>query len=410
MTASLMEPGYPMHLDPIIPILCVIAILVLALAIIMKRFQQPHVVAYVLAGVMVGPSGLGIVRDLDSMSRLGSIGIVLLLFFVGMEVNLPSLIRRWRIAVGGTVLQIVLSLGAIWVLGLFLDWPVNRIVLLGFVISLSSTAVVFKMLHDRGEADSRVGQNVTGILLVQDLAIVPMLVVVSFFGGDAPSVVEVSMQLVGAVAIVAVVAWAVRHRSFPLPLQSVAGEDGELQLLVGMLSCFGLALLTGLLGLSSALGAFVAGILVVYSRQGDWIHDRLAPFRDLTVGAFFLSVGMLIDPSYLLHEWVTIVGLVTAVFITNTVINAGAIRMLGEPWAESWYAGAMLAQVGELSFLLAAIGVRTGAISNFAYQATVATIAVTLTLSPPWIAVVRRLSGVRQHRAALQRESLGDWV
>jgi len=136
----------------------------------------------------------------------------------------------------------------------------------------------------------------------------------------------------------------------------------------------------------------LAGVLVTYSRQATWIREQLAPFRDLLVGAFFVSIGMMIRVDYLVTQWRIITVLVVAVLLTNTIINALIIRALGRSWHESWFAGALLAQVGELSFLLAAVGVRSGMITSFACQATVVTIALTLTLSPLWILVIGRAS------------------
>ncbi len=384
-----------MFLDPVIPALCVIAMVVLALAIVLRRLRQPHVVAYILAGVIVGPGGLGLVDDLESMSRLGSIGIVLLLFFVGLEVNLSALLRGWKIAVGGTLLQILFSLGAVWLLGLWLDWSTSRIVLLGFVISLSSTAVVMKLLEDRGEIDTRVGRNVIGVSIIQDLALVPMVLVLSFLGGETPSTGMIIRQALGAAGLLVLVGWVMRTRRLPA-LSSIAGDDGEMRLLTALLACFGLAFATGLLGLSTALGAFIAGVLVTYSQQGAWIRDQLMPFRDLMVGAFFVSVGMMIAPSFVASEWRTITGLVLAALVTNTAINAAVIRLLGDSWPGAWYAGALLAPIGELSFLLAALGRQSGVIGDFGYQATVVTIAITMTVSPLWIAAFRRLGGATE--------------
>ncbi len=378
-----------MFLDPIIPALCATAFVVLAIAVVLRRLNQPHVVAYILAGVLVGPGVLGIVGDLEPMSRLGSIGVVLLLFFVGMEVHVPSLIKGWRIAVVGTLLQVALSVGVVWLLGLALGWSLSRSVLLGFVIVHSSTAVVLKLLRDRGEADTEVGRNVLGVTLVQDLALVPMLIVLSLLAGERPSAGQIAIQCAGAVLIVALVAWVVTKQRFPLPLRSIAGTDGESRLIVALLACFGLAWATGAMGLSAALGAFAAGLVLTYSSDGDWVRERLASLRDLLVAVFFVSVGMMIDVTFLVEHWATVAFLVGAVFVANTAINAGVVRLLGMGWRDSLYCGALLAQIGELSFLLAALGLQIGAIGGFGYQATVATIAITLTLSPMWIALFR---------------------
>ncbi len=149
------------------PVLFAIAFVTLVTGMILKRFKQPHVIAYLLVGVILGPSGLAVIADKDWVGQLGSIGVVLLLFFVGMEVSPKRLAANWKLPVIGTLLQIMVSVLFVAIMGYFLDWPFPRIVLLGFVISLSSTAVVIKLLQDWKELDTRIGQDVLGILLIQ---------------------------------------------------------------------------------------------------------------------------------------------------------------------------------------------------------------------------------------------------
>lgn len=144
-----------MHMDPLLPALVGIIFVILALAVALRRFRQPAMVPYVLTGALLGPKGLGIVSDASTITRLGEIGVVLLLFFAGTELSIPELKKGWRLPVVGTLLQIAASVGCVWAIAWWLDWPWGRILLLGFVISLSSTAVVLKLLRDAGELDSR---------------------------------------------------------------------------------------------------------------------------------------------------------------------------------------------------------------------------------------------------------------
>ncbi len=181
------------------PVLFAIAFVTLVTGMILKRFKQPHVIAYLLVGVILGPSGLAVIADKDWVGQLGSIGVVLLLFFVGMEVSPKRLAANWKLPVIGTLLQIMVSVLFVAIMGYFLDWPFPRIVLLGFVISLSSTAVVIKLLQDWKELDTRIGQDVLGILLIQDLAIVPMMISIGLLGGAEFSPTVLILQLVGGV-------------------------------------------------------------------------------------------------------------------------------------------------------------------------------------------------------------------
>ncbi len=155
--------------------------------------------------------------------------------------------------------------------------------------------------------------------------------------------------------------------------------------------CLGLAFVTGILGLSTALGAFVGGIVVGMARETEWVHRSLEPFRVVFVALFFVSVGMLVDLDFLAANWRQVVLLVAAVFFTNTLINAGILRVFGSGWGDGLYGGALLSQIGEFSFVLAAVGFQTQTVSEFAYKATVLVIALSLLLSPAWIGFVRRV-------------------
>ena len=158
-----------MHLDPMMPYAVGAILAILVLGLLLRSIKQPHVVGYLIAGVILGPHGIALVQDEVTLGRLGAVGVVLLLFFIGMEASPRKLLENWKVALIGTLLQVIISIGCVWPLGVYLDWPLERIVLIGFVISLSSTAVVLKLLQDWKEFDTKVGQNVLAILLAQEL-------------------------------------------------------------------------------------------------------------------------------------------------------------------------------------------------------------------------------------------------
>jgi CPA2 family monovalent cation:H+ antiporter-2 len=376
-----------MHLDPLLPPLVAIALAILLIGLGLRALRQPHVVAYLLAGVMIGPGVLDLLPDPDLISRVGALGVVLLLFFIGMEVSPTRLVENWRVAVLGTLLQIAASVACAWVLGWWLDWTIQRSILLGFVIALSSSAVVLKLLKDRNELDTDVGQDVLGVLLVQDMAVIPMLIVLGLLGGTQSSWTSLTMQLVGGVAIIGFVVWLVRRDQIRLPFARALREDHELQVFSAAVAALGLALLTGLVGLSTALGAFVGGMFIASARETAWVHASLEPFRVVFVAVFFVSVGALIDLEFLRQNAWIVLSLLVAVFATNTVINMFTLRMFGSRWDESLYGGALLAQIGEFSFVLSAVGLQTGIINEFSYRMTVGIIALSLLVSPGWIAL-----------------------
>ena len=377
------------EVDPILSGLVWLALGIVFLGFLLKRFHQPYVIAYIIAGVCMGPYGLKVVTDEALISGLGSFGLVLLLFFIGMEMSLPQLIGNWKKSVLGTTLQIFFSIAAVLLVGHFLHWPMHRIVMLGFVLSLSSTAVVIKLLQDRNETHTPIGQNVIGILLAQDVLIVPMLITLNYLSGKPPETNEVILQIIGGIAILGVIAWVSKKKHIRLPFDRRIEEDHEMQVFIAFAACFGCSVLTAWFGLSSALGAFVAGILISSARATEWVHQSLHSFRVVFVALFFVSIGMLIDLSFIRDNWATVLLMVAMVFLVNNLINAVVLRIFRENWKNSLYAGAILAQIGEFSFILGATGFGMGMISEYTYQLIISVISISLVLSPLWIARVR---------------------
>lgn len=382
-----------MHMDPLLPGFVAAAFGILLIGVLSRRLGQLHVVGYLAAGILLGPDGLGIFTDVVSLTRVGEVGVILLLFFVGMEVDVTRLVAGWRVSVVGTLLQIVLSVACVALIGAFLDWSAARVVLIGFAISLSSTALVISMLRGRREMDTDAGRDAVGVLLAQDMAVVPMLIAIGLLAGATPPAHQFLLQMLGGAAFVLLLARLAGGRRVRLPFATALRADRELQVFGAFLICFGLSVLSGQLGLSTALGAFAAGLVVAAARETDWLQRSLEPFRVLFVAAFFVSVGALIDVRGLAEQWVVLAVLVLAALATNTVINAGILRWLGRPWGTSLYVGAMLSQVGEFSFVLAAVGRQAGIIDEQGHQNVIGMIAGTLMLTPLWIRLLRPLRG-----------------
>ena len=380
-----------MHIDPLLPTLVAIIAVVLLIGLSLQLLRQPQVIGYLLAGVAIGPFGLALLTDIQFANRLGGFGVVLLLFFVGMEVAPRQLLSGWRIAVVGTLIQVALSVALVIPIGLWFSWPMERIVLLGFVTSLSSTAVIIKLLSDSGELNQKEGQDILGILLVQDLIIIPMLIILGLLGGETPGLRELGLQIGGSIVIISMLIWALSRDSFHFPFGHLFRSDPELQVFAALLICLGLSLLTGMVHLSTALGAFAAGILVTAAHETRWVHLSLEPFRVMFVALFFVSVGMLVDVTFIVSHAVQVLLLVLSVLIGNTLLNGIILRVLGYRWRESLYAGAMLSQIGEFSFVLVAVGLTAGIITEIAYQYTIAVIALSLLVSPFWILAARRI-------------------
>ncbi len=380
-----------MHLDPLLPLIVGVVAVVLAIGMLLQFFRQPQLVGYIITGIVIGPAGLGIVSDVALIEHLGAIGVTLLLFFIGMEVSPHQLARGWRIAIFGTFFQITVSVATTWFIGVLLDWSLSRIVLLGFVISLSSTAVVLKLLKDSEELKTAAGQNVLLILLAQDLAVVPMLIIISMLSGQSPEQSLIYKQVVGGIIITGFAVWVASRKHLKLPFAKIIKKDHELQLFSALLICFGFAFITGVMGLSAALGEFVAGLVISSAKETDWVTHALEPLKVVFVALLFVSMGMIIDIKFIGENWTLLTSLLLGVLVTNTFINAVILKILGNRWAVSFYSGALLSQVGEFSFILATVGLQVGLINTFAYQATIALIALSLLASPIWIQLSRKI-------------------
>jgi CPA2 family monovalent cation:H+ antiporter-2 len=377
--------------------LAIVALAALACGMAMRRFKQPPVLGYILAGAILGPTGLGFVENREFIQLLAELGVLMLLFLIGMEISLRAIREVWRLALAVTLLQIAVGLLAMWGLGALLGWPLPLILLLGFVVALSSTAVAIKMLEDLGELRSRTGQITVAILVAQDLAVVPMMLIVgSFSSGSAfgfDAIIKVVLSL-GFLALL--ILYLLRRERLRLPFARTVGNSPDLMPLAGLAFCFGAAALSGLLGLSAAYGAFLAGLIIGNSTARRVMIHHTAPIQSVLLMVFFLSIGLLIDFTYIWDNLWTVVLIVAFVAVFKTALNIGFIRLMGQDWPRAFLAGALLAQLGEFSFVLAALGLSVGAIDQPAHRLIVAVTVISLLFSPFWLESARRL-----HRIAL---------
>lgn len=394
-----------MHADPATFISVTIIFFMLMLGFLMQKLRQPTVVAYLIVGILLGPSCLGMVTDQASLARLGELGVILLLFFVGMEVSPQNLASNWLIAIIGTLLQTLFSIAFVIIPSFIFKWPWPETILIGFVISLSSTAVVLNLLNDWKELESRTGQNVLGILIVQDLLIIPMLIILSLFKGDAINYYSLFSKIVVGLIIMGFGGWLLLKTKIHLPIIKKLARDHESQVLVSLLLCFGMALATSLLGLSTALGAFIAGMFIATTKETHWVHESLMSLKTICMAVFFVSIGLLVDLKLIWSNFFEVMLLVLAAFTTNTILNAGILRLLRESWQDSIYGASLLAQIGEFSFVLVSIGLASKLIDINHYKMLISVIAVSLIFSPVWIALTKRFAGINSEVRQLNSEA-----
>ncbi|MEO0391733.1 MAG: cation:proton antiporter [Pseudomonadota bacterium] len=367
-----------------------VILVALSFGLLMTRIKQPAIVGYILAGFALGPTGMGLVEDTSIIRLLADLGVIMLLFVIGMELSLRSFKNVLGIAVGTACLQITLSLAVAFAASFLFDLSTNQAILAGFIMSLSSTAVVIKILEDVGELRTQLGRTAVGVLIAQDLAVVPMLLLIGDLGrgGFDPSIL---VKLGAAGLILVLVIWFLSRRErVKIPFMEAIANRSDLAPIAALAGCFGIATLSGVLGMSAAYGAFLAGLILGNSNVRAQIWDSIKPIETCLLLVFFLSIGLLIDLEFIQSHWQLVLGCLIAATLLKTCINIFSMRLLGECWGRSITAGALLGQVGEFSFVLAAAGLSAGIINDEGYALAIAVIALSLLISPLWKAIVQR--------------------
>ena len=383
----------PGHFD--ITNLAIVAVAALGCGILLTRLRQPAIVGYILAGILLGPSGLGLVESREQVSVLAEVGVLLLLFMIGLELDISAFRSVLRVAVTAVLAQIALGVGAAGLVGNFLHWPLPVVILMGCAVALSSTAVAIKILEDSEELDTQAGRLAVGVLIAQDLAVVPILLIVNAMGGaEGAAVKGIVLTAFSTVFLVLFIAFLARRERMVLPFARSVEGNADLSALAAVGLCFAGAAVTGLIGLSAAYGAFLAGLFIGNTDHREAVHKNALPIQSLTLMVFFLSIGLLIDLAFIWEHILSLVGLLVLVTFGKTAINIGILHILKQPWRRSFTVGAVIGQVGEFSFVLAAAGVAQGIIGETLNQYMVALIALSLMSSPLWQVVANRLHDV----------------
>ncbi len=364
--------------------LFIIALLSTVVIFACAKVKIPPIVGFLITGAALGPSSLGLVQDLHTVDTLAEVGVVFLLFSIGMELSVGELIRlRKPVFLGGTA-QVFLTIGAFWVLAQFvLHIPLGPAIFIGFLMALSSTAIVLKILQQKAQMESPAGRISLSILIYQDLIIVPMMLAIPLLAGrmeaDMTGVAVTAgrtLCIIGAIFLLArkgvpwLLARVVRTKSRELFLISIIGI------------CLGTAWLTAQLGLSLSLGAFIAGLVVAESEYSHSALEGILPFKDVFTSVFFISVGMLLDMSFFLDNLPEVMVITLLVLGVKALIAGGDALLLGYPIRPAIIVGLAVCQVGEFSFVLAKSGLDFKLLSAQNYQLFLAASILTMAATP----------------------------
>jgi len=368
----------------------------LPITFLFHKMRLPALVGFLITGVLIGPHGTAFITETRAVERLAEIGVVLLLFTVGLEFSIADIMRSSRQFLIGGGIQVLLTIAAVTGIAMAFHSPLPQAVFFGFLASLSSTAIVLKMYSDRAELDTAHGRLTTGILLFQDIAVVPMMLLLPIMGqaGIAGSVTPLSVfKTLGMAILGLVIVFFSARKAVPFLLHQVIRlKNREMFFLLVVLLCLGTAWITYSLGLSLALGAFLAGLIVSESEYSHHIVAEIMPFRDYFSSIFFISIGMLLHIRYFVGHWPLLLALTVLLIAAKTFLVVVTAKTLRYPIRSALLAGLGLAQIGEFSFLLAQQGQARGLMSDDIFQMFINASILSMLATPFMIHFAARLT------------------
>jgi CPA2 family monovalent cation:H+ antiporter-2 len=370
---------------------------------LLQKLKVPSIVGFLIAGVVLGPHGFGMIREVREVELLAEVGVILLLFMIGLEISLKSLKRIRSTIIGAGFSQVLLTLLATTAIAYPFLGKLNASLFTGFLVALSSTAIVMRMLSERADMDSPHGRLSVGILIFQDLCVVPFMLLAPLLAGHQGSLAEVSWTLSKSATILFIVIFGARWLVPNLLHQIVRTRSRELFVITIILLCLGTALLTSGLGLSLALGAFLAGLIISESEYAYQAISDILPFKESFNGLFFISVGMLMNLRFLGENLATILSVVAMILSLKTLTGFLSVHLLGHPMRVSLQTGLHLAQIGEFSFVLAMAGKSAGVITENLYQLFLSASVLTMVLTPFIIRASPGISSWMSSKKLLER-------
>ena len=364
--------------------LFIIALLSTVVIFACSRVKIPPIVGFLITGAALGPSSLGLVKDLHTVDMLAEVGVVFLLFSIGMELSVGELIRlRKPVFLGGTA-QVFLTIGAFWLPAYFF-WglPIGPAIFIGFLMALSSTAIVLKILQQKAQMESPAGRISLSILIYQDLIIVPMMLAIPLLAGRTEADMAGLALAAGQTLCIIGVIFLLARKGVPWLLARVVRTKSRELFLISIIGiCLGTAWLTAQLGLSLSLGAFLAGLVVAESEYSHSALEGILPFKDVFTSVFFISVGMLLNMSFFLANLPEIAVITLLVLGVKGIIAGGSALLLGYPIRPAIIVGMAVCQVGEFSFVLAKGGLEFDLLSADHYQLFLAASILTMVVTP----------------------------
>ena len=395
---------------PLLTDIIIIFGLAVAVLLLFHFLRLPAVVGLLLTGILAGPYGFGLIKAIHEVEVLAEIGVILLLFTIGIEFSLKKLLEIKKQVVIGGALQVGLTVLCVFVIARRIGLSDPDAIFYGFLISLSSTAIVLRMIQERAEVDTPQGRASLGILLFQDVIIVPMILITPMLAGIRPEEIDSNIFILAAkgITIICLVPVAAKWLMPWLLHQVARTRSKELFLLSVVAICLTIAWLTSNAGLSLALGAFIAGLIISESEYSHQALGNILPFRNVFTSFFFVSIGMLLDTGFLINNPLIILSVSAGVIILKALIASSAAILLGLPLRSGILAGLSICQVGEFSFILSRTGLEHGLLSDH-YQLFLAVAVLTMAATPFIISLAPRFADLILHIPVPTKLKIGLW-
>lgn len=370
-----------------------ILIAALAVTLIFHRLKIPEIIGFLITGALIGPAGLKLVKEGAALPVIAEVGVIFLLFTIGLEFSLKEFFRIRKLVALGGGLQVILTVIISGAIAILLGFPLNEAVLFGFILSMSSTVIVLSSLESKRLTNSPAGALALSILLFQDIAVVPMALIIPLLGAA-------QSELAGQIATLATnflllgLAVYILHKFVINHLMNLIAKARSQEIFtIGVFAiCMGGAFLTGTVGMSMPLGAFIAGLILSESEFGYQAANTVHSFRNLFSSFFFVSVGMMLDPNIVFSDPLVIGVLCLIILAIKWATGIAAVRLLGFPARTAIVVGLLLGQIGEFAFILSDLGVKNNILSSYGYQVFLAASIITMIMSPGFIGVAPALA------------------
>jgi CPA2 family monovalent cation:H+ antiporter-2 len=373
---------HSLSLNSILFEIAIIFIIASILGLITSKFRQPAIFAYIFAGIILGPGLLGFIKNAELIDYLAEIGVIALLFTLGLEFSFDKFKEIKNHILFAGIMQIGLTITFVGILVFFLGFNITQCVLIGSIVALSSTVVVLKTLTDNAQIDSVHGRIILGILIIQDISLIPIMIILSNITGESGSMLIPLLSAILKAGVFLGLALFVSLKLTPMIMNLITSTNKEMLIIASVGVAIGTAVLGTYFGISLELGAFVAGLSLSVTVHSKQVVAEIMPFRDVFAMVFFVSIGMMMDTNLFFNKFLLVIAIVSSILLIKFVICFMVVFIIKYPGQTALWAGFSLLQIGEFSFIIAKLGFSKNIISEDIYSLTIISTLITMMITP----------------------------